>query len=299
VTAPEKATRKIGNHYPFGALGRLFTVITSTSHSQARTIQGHTNTGLRHFQEDFHVQLDGPLPTSRNQNPISKHAAADSLPQNPTGAGTHPPVQNTQRDQQNYPPGTRKIRRDADRIYYLDRDDKVILSVLTTATRHEARPNHGSPATGALIDHFDSTIQSNVSGQGGSYQTTKHSSTVSTSTEKAREDASFSSRYVSIPRELPQSAGNDSTNLSTCHEIPRRTSPPFNTPAVQSSRPIPPTGAVVESPWGFTKAGKARKRLEQACVSCREKKTKCEPMSSNSKCLSCEKNGSECYTDST
>ena len=227
--SPKKATNQTGNHYPFGALGRLFTVITSTSHSQARPIQGNTNVAWRHRQEDFHGQPDGPLPASRNQNPPSKYAAADSLPRNPTGAETHPPVQDTKRDQQSYPPGTQRVRRSADRIYYLDRDDKVIHSVLVTATRHEARPNHGSPATEALTDQFGSmNIQSNISGQGGSYQTIRHSNALSASTEKAREDAWVSSRHASAPRELPQSAGDNSTNLYARHETPRRTSPEAN-----------------------------------------------------------------------
>jgi hypothetical protein len=71
-----------------------------------------------------------------------------------------------------------------------------------------------------------------------------------------------------------------------------------STPTEQLSRPKPAAGAAVESPWGLTKAGKARKRLEQACVNCRKKKTKCEPMSSSPKCLPCERNGSDCYFDS-
>ena len=65
----------------------------------------------------------------------------------------------------------------------------------------------------------------------------------------------------------------------------------------QSNRPKTATDIPSDSPWGFTKAGKARKRLEQACVSCRKKKTKCEPTSSSSKCSPCEKSGSECYFD--
>jgi hypothetical protein len=72
---------------------------------------------------------------------------------------------------------------------------------------------------------------------------------------------------------------------------------PSTTPIRQSNRPKAATDISSDSPWGFTKAGKARKRLEQACVSCRKKKTKCEPMSSSSKCSPCEKSGSECYFD--
>jgi hypothetical protein len=204
-------------------------VITSTSHSQTKTIPEHTNAAPPHRQEDFDGQPGGPLPASRNQNPTSKYAAADSLPPNPTGAETYPPVQDAKRDQQSYPPGTQKVRRNADRTYHPDRDDKAILSVPGTATRHDARPNHGLPASEALTDRFDSiNIQSNVPGLGGSYQTTRHSSALSASAEKAREDAWISSRHASVPRELPQSAGNDSTNLSTRHEIPRHISPEAN-----------------------------------------------------------------------
>jgi hypothetical protein len=79
------------------------------------------------------------------------------------------------------------------------------------------------------------------------------------------------------------------------HKIPGGA--PSSMPPEQSSRPNSATETITDSPWGYTKAGKARKRLEQACVSCRKKKTKCEPMSSSSKCSPCEKNGSECYFD--
>lgn len=83
------------------------------------------------------------------------------------------------------------------------------------------------------------------------------------------------------------------------HEQKTAGGAPSNSPTDQASRPLPAPATTVESPWGFTKAGKARKRLEQACVSCRKKKTKCEPMSSSSKCLPCEKNGTDCYFDNT
>lgn len=70
-----------------------------------------------------------------------------------------------------------------------------------------------------------------------------------------------------------------------------------STPMEQLSPLKQATAISTDSPWGLTKAGKARKRLEQACVSCRKKKTKCEPVSSSSKCLPCEKNGIECHFD--
>ncbi|KAI9685908.1 MAG: hypothetical protein M1822_004186 [Bathelium mastoideum] len=51
-------------------------------------------------------------------------------------------------------------------------------------------------------------------------------------------------------------------------------------------------GEPVNPDWGLTKAGKARKRLAQACLTCREKKIKCEP--GFPKCTQCEKSGKTC-----
>ncbi|KZF20154.1 hypothetical protein L228DRAFT_213466 [Xylona heveae TC161] len=51
-------------------------------------------------------------------------------------------------------------------------------------------------------------------------------------------------------------------------------------------------GEVVNAQWGVTKAGKPRKRLAVACLTCREKKIKCEP--DFPKCVQCEKFGREC-----
>jgi len=81
---------------------------------------------------------------------------------------------------------------------------------------------------------------------------------------------------------------------------------------VYSDGAICPTlidGEVVNPVWGTTKAGKARKRLAQACLlvlsqrwlllclltcfrSCREKKIRCEPR--KPKCLQCAKSRREC-----
>lgn len=90
-------------------------------------------------------------------------------------------------------------------------------------------------------------------------------------------------------------SGSRQTHLPHNQKVPGGVSP--ITPVEQSALPMPVTGMTADSPWGLTKAGKARKRLEQACVSCRKKKTKCEPISSSSKCLPCEKNNSECHFD--
>lgn len=55
-------------------------------------------------------------------------------------------------------------------------------------------------------------------------------------------------------------------------------------------------GDAVNPKWGTTKAGKPRKRLGQACNTCREKKIKCDP--SVPKCAQCKKFGRECKFDS-
>ncbi|MCJ1314318.1 hypothetical protein MMC25_007999 [Agyrium rufum] len=52
-------------------------------------------------------------------------------------------------------------------------------------------------------------------------------------------------------------------------------------------------GESVNANWGVTKAGKPRKRLAVACLTCREKKIKCEP--GEIKCAQCEKSGRECH----
>ena len=51
-------------------------------------------------------------------------------------------------------------------------------------------------------------------------------------------------------------------------------------------------GEGVNPEWGVTKAGKPRKRLAQACITCREKKIKCDP--SYPKCVQCHKFSREC-----
>ena len=51
-------------------------------------------------------------------------------------------------------------------------------------------------------------------------------------------------------------------------------------------------GESVNAQWGITKAGKPRKRLAIACLTCREKKIKCDP--GEPKCVQCEKSGREC-----
>lgn len=51
-------------------------------------------------------------------------------------------------------------------------------------------------------------------------------------------------------------------------------------------------GEQVNPNWGVTKAGKPRKRLAQACLTCREKKIKCEP--GYPKCLQCAKSQRAC-----
>ncbi|KAJ5108595.1 hypothetical protein N7456_005270 [Penicillium angulare] len=55
-------------------------------------------------------------------------------------------------------------------------------------------------------------------------------------------------------------------------------------------------GIPVNANWGVTKAGKPRKRLAQACLTCREKKIKCHP--NLPKCDQCQKSGRECRFES-
>ncbi|KAL2826006.1 hypothetical protein BDW59DRAFT_69235 [Aspergillus cavernicola] len=55
-------------------------------------------------------------------------------------------------------------------------------------------------------------------------------------------------------------------------------------------------GIHVNANWGITKAGKPRKRLAQACLTCREKKIKCHP--NLPKCDQCQKSGRECRFES-
>ncbi|KAF7716414.1 Fungal Zn(2)-Cys(6) binuclear cluster domain-containing protein [Penicillium ucsense] len=56
-------------------------------------------------------------------------------------------------------------------------------------------------------------------------------------------------------------------------------------PKIVDGKPVNPN-------WGVTKAGKPRKRLAQACLTCREKKIKCQP--NRPKCDQCQKSGREC-----
>ncbi|KAF7133627.1 hypothetical protein CNMCM5793_004925 [Aspergillus hiratsukae] len=55
-------------------------------------------------------------------------------------------------------------------------------------------------------------------------------------------------------------------------------------------------GVPVNANWGVTKAGKPRKRLAQACLTCREKKIKCHP--NLPKCDQCQKSGRDCRFES-
>jgi hypothetical protein len=52
-------------------------------------------------------------------------------------------------------------------------------------------------------------------------------------------------------------------------------------------------GEPVTAHWGVTKAGKPRKRLAVACMTCREKKIKCDP--DFPKCVQCDKFGRDCH----
>lgn len=55
-------------------------------------------------------------------------------------------------------------------------------------------------------------------------------------------------------------------------------------------------GVPVNANWGITKAGRPRKRLAQACLTCREKKIRCQP--NLPKCDQCQKSGRKCRFES-
>lgn len=55
-------------------------------------------------------------------------------------------------------------------------------------------------------------------------------------------------------------------------------------------------GELVNAQWGITKAGRPRRRLAIACMTCREKKIKCDP--TDLKCVQCDKSGRECHFQS-
>jgi len=57
---------------------------------------------------------------------------------------------------------------------------------------------------------------------------------------------------------------------------------------IQKSR----DGEMINPYWGVTKTGKPRKRLAIACMTCREKKIKCDP--GELKCVQCDQAGSDC-----
>ncbi|CAG8229191.1 unnamed protein product [Penicillium salamii] len=56
-------------------------------------------------------------------------------------------------------------------------------------------------------------------------------------------------------------------------------------------------GTPVNANWGVTKAGRPRKRLALACLTCREKKIKCNP-ATEAICDQCRKSGRECRFES-
>ena len=100
----------------------------------------------------------------------------------------------------------------------------------------------------------------------------------------------------SQPGRTAYQAPNESENFRRSH-INLERAVPSESPSYIPENTMyfnPAHGNLEVSPWGMTKAGKPRKRLGQACTSCREKKIKCDPRSWNSKCIPCQKYGIEC-----
>lgn len=112
-----------------------------------------------------------------------------------------------------------------------------------------------------------------------------------------------------LPLPLQQSPPPALSNPNFPSQLPPNPTTPHRIPRVVEERMIPGEGMCyiyedgshcrknidgegVNPEWGVTKAGKPRKRLAQACITCREKKIKCDP--SYPKCLQCQKFSRDC-----
>lgn len=72
----------------------------------------------------------------------------------------------------------------------------------------------------------------------------------------------------------------------------------FEHSAGESLRPSIWQDTQLHVDWGRTKAGKPRKRLAQACLSCRKKKIRCHPNLATARCQQCEKSSANCRFES-
>lgn len=108
-----------------------------------------------------------------------------------------------------------------------------------------------------------------------------------------------------------RSSGQVSTESAPRNDATNRSSRPNSTRTVQYTELIGDgeyyvladgtrmrasiAGERVNPQWGITKAGKPRKRLAKACITCREKKIKCEQGDTGQdKCGQCHRLGKEC-----
>lgn len=96
---------------------------------------------------------------------------------------------------------------------------------------------------------------------------------------------------------LYQSSGNSYTNSSAgvgTIDRPYPTSYEFDRHPRGPGRERPWHETPSHRDWGTTKAGKPRKRLPQACLSCRQKKIRCRLMPNSEKCTQCIKSAISC-----
>ncbi len=168
---------------------------------------------------------------------------------------------------------------------YPRRDDRPIIG----APPHETYQDRQGLMLAATSDHRRATSQPYPFYNLNPMQTyTSHKSSGHPTYSKSEQIASPSAVDGNLARPRGPSA-----------QAPFSSREPSGTPTDDSARLSTSNTNSTLSPWGVTKAGKARKRLEQACINCRKKKTKCEPRSSSSKCSPCEKSGSDCNFDTT
>jgi hypothetical protein len=93
------------------------------------------------------------------------------------------------------------------------------------------------------------------------------------------------------PLTTPLSGQYEPRHAASGADLPKNESP--NMAHLEALRNAQ-TNDAFESPYGYTKAGKPRKRLQQACTTCRQKKIKCLPKSLEENCGPCQRSGLVC-----
>lgn len=192
-----------------------------------------------------------------------------------------------------------------------------------STTQHSHRPASQSDAQAVRIAHRPAVLEPPVSSYGPNTSFAyrplvtaggspgQSSATASASGTGHAPKSSLT--YYITPRPGDRGGNRQSLSASTC--VGQQQFPGLGLCYVYDDGTICPTvvdGENVDPRWGITKAGKARKRLAQACLyvlsaasceehadsyarTCRKKKIRCEPTSSG--CVQCTKARVECATD--